>query len=222
MIHDLTPDLIDPMLLAEASVPSLHDVIGLEHGKVALMYDPTIRKPVRIKPDGIAAYDENAKRKFEDFVELLDGVFRPFRLSFLKAQVRVDDSIWPLDVMTPMSALQLFYLRAQTCADLTGEIVRVDLSLSRRAGAGRKVHASACCLVDEEAADDPAKAGALLEYQASVQALWSRLAKGVLGNWAADNGVTELRFSGEVLVDSRQAMVAIGQALPEMAGPHMQ
>ncbi len=215
MIHDHTPDLIDPMLLAEATVPSLHDVIGLEHGKVALMYDPTIRKPVRIKPVGVAAYDENAKRKFEDFVDTLDGVLRPFRLSFLKAQVRVDESIWPLDVMTPMSTLQLFYLRAQTCTDLIGETLRVDLSISRPAGTGQKVHATASCSVSEEAADDSAKAGALLEYQASVLALWSRMAKGVLGNWVADNGVAELRFSGEILVNPRQAMAAIGQLLPE-------
>jgi len=217
MFCDLIPDLLDPMLLAEATVPPLHQAIGLEQGTATLMYDPTIQRPIRIKPDGAAKCDEKRKQKFEDLVDTLDGVLTPFRLAFLRARVRADESIWPLEVMTTMSTMQLVYLRAQTCIDLVGEVIRVDLSISRPAGTGQKVHTSASCSVSEEAGDDCAKAGVFLEYQAAVQALWSRQAKGGLGHWCAENGVSELRFTGEILVDPRQAMTAIGQPLPEPA-----
>jgi hypothetical protein len=36
-----------------------------------------------------------------------------------------------------------------------------------------------------------------------------------LGHWVRDNGVREFRLAGEVLVDPRQAMAAIGQPIPE-------
>jgi hypothetical protein len=219
MIHDLTPDLIDPMLLAEATVPPLHEVIGLRHGEVTLTYDPTIHKPVRIKPDGVSAYDEAATRRVEDFVDTLGGVFTPFHVSFLKAHVRINESAWPLNVMTPMSTLQLFYLRAQTCIGLVGEVLRVDLSISRPPGVGGNMHATVNCSLNGEAVGDSVKEGALLEYRASVEALWSRMSKGTLGYWMADNGVTELRFSGAVLVNPRQAMAAIGQPVPGPIAP---
>src|SRR5690606_2518819 len=97
MFNDLTPDLIDPLLLAQASVPPLHTVIGLRKGEVTLTVDPSIRKPVRIKSEGFVAYEHTAQRKVEDLVDTLNRVFAPFEISFLKADVRVDDSIWPLD-----------------------------------------------------------------------------------------------------------------------------
>lgn len=211
MFHDLTPDLVDPMLLAETNLPSLHEVIGLKKGDVTLTVDPTIRKPIRIRSDGFSAYGHTAQRDVEDMVLTLNACFAPFSVGFLKANVRADHSIWPLDLMTSVSTLQLMYLRAQNCIELTGHVVMLDLSVTDADG---KLRPSVICAVQGFDGEDRVKLGAMAEYQAAVQALWSRLVQNSLGHWLRDNGVREFRLAGEFLIDPRQAMAAIGQPVP--------
>jgi hypothetical protein len=130
MFHPLIPDLVDPMLLAEANLPSLHQAVGLKSGSVTLTVDPTIRKPIRIKPDSFAAYNETGQRDVEDLILTLNACFAPFSIAFMKANIRPDESIWPIDLMTCTSSLQLMYLRAQHCNELIGHVVMLELSAS--------------------------------------------------------------------------------------------
>src|SRR3546814_6615991 len=107
MLQYLTPDLVDPMLLAETSPPSLYQAIGLKKGDVTLTVDPSLRKAIRIRSDGFAAYSHTAQRNVEDLVRTLNACFAPFSVEFLKANVRADASIWPLDLMNNVLTPQL-------------------------------------------------------------------------------------------------------------------
>lgn len=139
----------------------------------------------------------------------------PFSIEFLKANVRADESIWPIDLMTCVVNLQLMYMRAQHCIDLTGHSIMIELAVSLSGGADKKLRPSAICALIGEDGRDRVKLGTLGDYRAAVEALWSRLVQNSLGHWIRDNGITEFRLSGEILVDPRQAMAAIGQPVPE-------
>lgn len=121
--------------------------------------------------------------------------------------------------MTTVSTLQLMYLRAQNCIDLTGHVVMLELSVSLSADSNGKLRPSVICGLQGFDGRDREKLGALNEYQAAVQALWSRLVQNSLGHWLRDNGVREFRLAGEVLVDPREAMAAIGQPVPQPTAP---
>lgn len=219
MFNVLAPDLVDPMLLAETNLPSLHEAIGLKGGEITLTVDPTLRKAIRIKSEGFAAYGHTAKQDVEDLVLTFNACFAPFSVAFLKAHVRADGSIWPIDLMTTASTLQLMYLRAQNCIDLVGHTVMLELSVSRSSDAGGKLLPSVICALPGSDGRDRKKSGALAEYRAAVSPLWSRLAQNSLGHWVRENGVTEFRLAGEFPIDPRQAMAAIGQPVPAGTAP---
>jgi hypothetical protein len=217
MYNVLTPDLCDPLLLAESTVPPIHEVVGLQEGEIKVTYDPTLKRPVRIKPSDDAVFNaEDARRRVAEMVETLNDAGPPFSVSFMKAKVRRPSSQpYPLDLMMTVAGLQLFYLRAQSCIDLVGETIQVLVSLSMPSDGRGPVRAEVNCYL---AGDLPgAKEQALQEYHAAVQPFWARLAKTVLGYWALDNGVTEFRLTANILVDPREAMSAIGQPVEEPA-----
>src|SRR3546814_21172038 len=103
MFHDLTPDLVDPMLLAETSPPSLYQAIGLKKGDVTLTVDPSLGKAIRIRSDGFAAYSHPPQRNVEDLVRTLTACFAPFSVEFPKSNDRADASNRPWELLTTLS-----------------------------------------------------------------------------------------------------------------------
>lgn len=221
MFHDLTPDLTDPMLLAETTVPSIYEAAGLKRGELKVTYDVTLpQKQLRIKASDGAVYDTaTAKRRIAELIETLDDALPPFRVAFLKSHVRRPSvQPWPMDLMTTVAGLQLFYLRAQACNALFGQTIQVSVSISMPKYSGDKISAEVHCHLPGEGQAAPEETAALQEYAAAVQVFWNRLATTVVGHWAMDNGVSEFRLVADILVDPRQAMVAIGQPVDESAG----
>ena len=214
MFHPSTPDLCDPLLLSEVTVPALYEAAGLEKGELKITYDPTlIQRPLRIRPSDGAVFDkDSANRRVSELIEMIDDVSPPFQVSFLKAAVRRPDvQPWPLDAMTTASALQLFFLRAQACQALIGETLQVVASLSFPKDNGGKVRAVVDVYLPGEGRAPSAQTAEIHEYCGAVQAFWNRLASTVLGHWCRDNGVSELRLTAEILVDPKEAMAAIGK-----------
>lgn len=208
------------MLLAETTLPSLYEAASIERGEIKITYDMTLpNKPLRIKPGQGAVYDaDTAKRRLGDLIEQLDDALPPFRLAFLRADVRRPTvQPWPLDLMTAVSGLQLFYLRAQACNELLGETIQVVASISLPKVSGGKVRAQVDVYLPGEGKAPPEKTAALQEYCAAVQAFWNRLATTVIGHWCLDNGISELRLMADIRVDPREALAAIGKPLEEVA-----
>jgi len=206
------------MLLADVTVPALYKAAGLKRGELRITYDPTLHHgSLRIKAGEGAVYDtDGAKQRVTDLVEQINDALPPFRASFLKADVRRPKvEPWPLDLMTAVSGLQLFYLRAQACIDLIGETLEVVVSLSVPKNSGAELRAQVDCYLLGTGNATPAQLAALQEYGAAVRAFWNRLAQTVIGIWCLDNGITELRLMADIMVDPRQAMAAIGQPLEE-------
>lgn len=221
MFHHLTPDLPDPLLLAEATVPSIYEAAGLERGEIKITYDASLlRKPLRIKASEYAVYNtQDCKRRVGELIEQLDDAMPPFRVAFLKADVRRPTTQpWPLDLMTAVAGLQLFYLRAQSFNELIGQNLQVVASISLPKVSGGKVRAQVDVYLPGEGKAPPEQTAAIQEYCAAVQVFWNRLATTVIGHWAMDNGVTELRLIADIRVDPRQAMAAIGQPLGDTNG----
>jgi|GEM_PF-3191004 len=221
MFHDLTPDLCDPLLLAETTIPSLYEAAGLQRGELKVTYDETLpQKPLRIKPGYGAVYDtDTAKRRLGDLIEQLNDALPPFRVAFLKADVqRPKVQPWPLDLMTAVAGLQLFYLRAQSCNELIGQNLQVVASISLPKVSGGKVRAQVDVYLPGEGKAPREQTAAIQEYCAAVQVFWNRLATTVIGHWAMDNGVTELRLVADIRIDPREAMAAIGQPLGDTNG----
>lgn len=213
MYNDLTPDLADPFILADSTLPTLYEAAGLQRGELRVTYDPTLMNPIRIKPSDDAIFDgEHAKRRIADLVDTIEHAAAPFSLSFLKAQVRVP-SKQPcvFDLMTFVAGLQLFYLKIQAYTELFGEILQVAVSITMPGGSEQEPRATVDCCLTSGTLAGREKERAVKEYHAAVQPLWSRLARTVIKDWARDAGVTELRLSAELLVDPREAMSAIGQ-----------
>jgi hypothetical protein len=208
------------MLLADVTVPSLYKAAGLERGELRITYDPTLLQgALRIKAGQGAVYDaDGAKGRVSDLIEQINDALPPFRVSFLKADVRRPEiEPWPLDLMTAVSGLQLFYLRAQACNELFREVLHVVVSLTMPKISGGKVRAQVDCYLPGDGDATAVQTAALQEYCAAVQAFWNRLAATVIGHWSLDNGISELRLTADILVDPRQAMAAIGQPLEEAA-----
>src|SRR3546814_3712320 len=132
MIHALTPDLGDPLLLAEATLPALQEVLKIQRGKAKLTYDPTLKNSVRIRPTSGTTMDvEEARNRLSEMIETLSTAAAPFEVSFLKARVRhTSREPYPLDLMRTAAGLQLFFLRAQHHNALIGDTIEVDVSLS--------------------------------------------------------------------------------------------
>lgn len=218
MFHHLTPDLCDPMLLADVTVPALYKAAGLQRGELRITYDPTLHEgSLRIKAGEGAIYDtDGAKGRVTDLVEQINDALPPFRVAFLRADVRRPEiEPWPLDLMTTVAGLQLFYLRAQACNELFGEVLHVVVSLTMPKTSGGKVRAQVDCCLPGDGDATAVHTAALQEYCAAVQAFWNRLATTVIGHWSLDNGISELRLTAAILVDPRQAMAAIGQPIEE-------
>ena len=219
MIHTLTPDLGDPLLLAEATLPALQDVIKLHGGEAKLTYDPTLKKPVRIRPaPGTTLDAEEARNRLSDMIETLSTAAAPFRVSFLKARVRhASHEAYPLDLMRTAAGLQLFFLRAQHHNALIGDTIEVDVSLSVPQGDARDSRANVDCRLAGDKSADREKQQALEEYYAAVQAYWSRLCRTDLGCWALESGISEFRMTARVLIDPREALSAVGLSSPAAA-----
>src|SRR3546814_9738371 len=101
MIHALTPDLGDPLLLAEATLPALQEVLKLHRGEAKLTYDPTLKNSVRIRPaSGTTMHVEDARNRLSEMIETLSTAAAPLEVSFLKARVRhTSREPHPLDLM---------------------------------------------------------------------------------------------------------------------------
>lgn len=221
MFFDFALDLVKPEALAETHLPSLHQAVGLKNGEVTLTVDPTIRKPIRIKSDGSAVYSPTALRDVEDLMLTLNEAFAPFSVEFLKAKVRMDDSVWPIDLVRCVSTLQMMYLRAQQCTDLLGQSILIELSVSHPAGSGNQPEPSVIFGRMGAAALESRNRG-YEHYCAAVRSLWSQLVKTSLSQWVRENGITEFRLAGEILVDPAVAMAATGEPLPQTAVAKLQ
>src|SRR3546814_7605497 len=89
MIHALTPDLGDPLLLAEATLPALQEVLKLHRGEAKLTYDPTLKNSVRIRPASGTTMDvEEDRNRLSEMLKTLSTAAAPFEDSFLQARVR--------------------------------------------------------------------------------------------------------------------------------------
>jgi hypothetical protein len=221
MFFDFALDLVKPETLAETHLPSLHQAVGLKNGEVTLTVDPTIRKPIRIKSDGSAVYSPTALRDVEDLMLTLNEAFAPFSVEFLKAKVRMDDSVWPIDLVRCVSTLQMMYLRAQQCTDLLGQSILIELSVSHPAGSGKQPEPSVIFGLMGAAAQEPMNRSSCEEYCRAVRSLWSMLVRTCLNQWIRENGVSEFRLAGEILVDPAVAMAAIGEPLPQTAASNL-
>lgn len=220
MIHPLTPDLCDPFSLAEVTVPALYKAAGLEKGELTISYDPTLNKrPLRLKPSNDAVFDkDSATRRVGELIEMIDDAAPPFRVGFLKAHVRRPTAEpWPLDLVNTVTALQLFFLSAQSCRELIGETLQVVASLSIPKGSVGKVCAVVDVYLPGEGKAPPQQTVAIHEYCAAIQTFWNRLASGIVGHWCKDNGISELRLNADILVDPKQAKIAVG-GLVDSAG----
>src|SRR3546814_17896754 len=62
MIHALTPDLGDRLLLAEATLPALQEVLEFDRGEAKLTYDPTLTNQIRIRPASGTTFDTEGDR----------------------------------------------------------------------------------------------------------------------------------------------------------------
>src|SRR3546814_3067038 len=89
MIHALTPDLGDPLLLAEATLPALQEVLEFDRGEAKLTYDPTLKNPIRIRPASVTTFDtEAARNRLADMIETIITSEAPFQVSFMTARIR--------------------------------------------------------------------------------------------------------------------------------------
>src|SRR3546814_13102580 len=115
MIHALTPDLGDPLLLAEATLPALQEVLKLHRGEAKLTYDPTLKNSVRIRPASGTTMDvEEARNSLSEMIETLSTAEAPFEVSFLNARVRhTSREPSPLDLLRTADGLPLFFLLSQ-------------------------------------------------------------------------------------------------------------
>jgi hypothetical protein len=219
MIHALTPDLRDPLLLAEASLPALQEVLKLHRGEVKLTYDPTLKEPIRIRPIlGTMLDTVEARNGLMDMIGTLNSASAPFHVSFLKAHVREQGrEPYPLDLIRVAAGLQLFLLRAQHHSELIGDTIEVDISLSLPKDEAKDVRAYVDCRLAGGESADRGKQQALEQYDAAVQAYWSRLCRTDLGCWAIESGISEFRMTARVLVDPREALSAIGLSRPAVA-----
>ncbi len=219
MIHTLTPDLGNPLLLSEATLPALQEVLKLHRGEAKLTYDPTLKNPVRIRPASGTTLDaEEARVRLSDMIETLSTAAAPFRVSFLKARVSQSNrEPFPLDLMRVSAGLQLFFLCAQHHNELIGDTLEVDVSLSMPKGDAKDGRAYVDCRLAGDKSAEREKQQALEEYYAAVQAYWSRLCRTDLGCWALESGISEFRMTARVLVDPREALSAIGLSRPAVA-----
>src|SRR3546814_18086628 len=115
MIHALTPDLGDPLLLAEATLPALQEVLKLHRGEAKLTYDPTLKNSVRISPaSGTTMAVEEARNRLSEMIEPLTTAAAPFAVSFLQARVRhTSREPYRHDLIRPAAGPQLFFLPPQ-------------------------------------------------------------------------------------------------------------
>ena len=224
MLHPLTPDLCDPLLLAESTLPSFAEVVGLRKGTLKITYDPTIARPIRVRPSEGAIFDAcRAKSRVGDMIDILNDTAQPFSLSFLKARVHLAaEDAYQLDLMRFASSLQLFFLRAQACTDLFGDTIQVVVSFSMPSKDEVEPHVATICDLSGDGPPDPKKEEALKEYRAAVAPFWRRIGRTVVACWAQDNGISELRLTANILVDPREAMSAIGQPLKGVATQALQ
>src|SRR3546814_20304499 len=88
MIHALTPDLGDPLLLAEATLPALQEVLEFDRGEAKLTYDPTLKNLIRIRPASGTTFDtEGARNRLAVIIATLSTAGAPFQVSFFTARV---------------------------------------------------------------------------------------------------------------------------------------
>src|SRR3546814_15270396 len=94
MIHALTPDLGDPLLLAEATLPALQEVLEFDRGEAKLTYDPTLKNPIRIRPASGTTFDtEGARNRLADMIETLRTAGAPLPVACLKARGRTTSRV---------------------------------------------------------------------------------------------------------------------------------
>src|SRR3546814_422810 len=146
MIHALTPDLGDPLLLAEATLPALQEVLKLHRGEAKLTYDPTLKNSIRIRPASGTTMDvEEARNRLSEMIETLSTAAAPFEVSFLKARVRhTSREPYPLDLMRTAAGLQLFFLRAQHPNRIIGDKIRSEEHTSELQSLMRNSYAGFC------------------------------------------------------------------------------
>jgi hypothetical protein len=197
-IQDLNPgDLLS----------SLRDTIMPEDGTVSLTYDRTIRKPLRLRATDGTKLDDFTHTRAAAVLHTLSASMAPIDLQYLRARFSYGDpdgTSYALFQSAIQSIPRVFTWAANERRELDGIPLQVRAGLTRPTGA-----APGDFEADFQAGAQQADLAAGAQHQAlhtfakQGLTLWRSIVANVVGPWALDSGVTDMRFSGSITADGR-------------------
>jgi hypothetical protein len=188
------------------SVMPLADAVEPGDAPVQITYDVsepsafTLHNVYGCEPDPLVA--EIAAEVIDSASELL----RPFEISYLSGLLMNDESLdpVPLDGFRAICGAQMLYAYACEFPELEGAIIAAIPTFSLVSRAGVEANLEVCFHVTADAATmaDAVKAAAFQRYADWARKTWGKLVLSVIGPWAVDSGIEELRLRG-VFVPTR-------------------
>lgn len=202
-------------------IAPLHSSVPRDVGEIRLMYDATLRRPLRLRNGTGDKLAPEIHTEILDRLAEIDALLRPLSLHYLGARLENHVQSGPaLDGARVSQLPRVFYAYAAAVEALQG--IDLDLRAGVRVVPGRNTKGAMDASIDvragEAALSNPDVRTAVEDYSKWAAKTWARAVASTLGPWLLGSGVTELRLAGTIRPDrSRQLDVLAGR--PSDDGP---
>ena len=203
-----------PYVFNALSISSLADAAVPEDGTLELTYDRTITRPLHLRDENGQKLEGPAHDAAADIIQWVDELVHPFRITFIRASLENDEhvSLQDLDGFRTVCAMQLFYAHACDYALLEGVAldVRPSIRVVSKAETA-ELDVGFDVRVDADTMADDATQEALRQYCEWGAGTWATLVGELLGPWAVDGGIAEIRLQGTLVPDARYGLETLLQ-----------
>jgi len=205
-----------------AGLAPLHACLPPQAGAVRLMYDPSLKRPLRLRDaDGVKLPPETHTAAGAPLAAL-EAALQPLSLRYLGAVLDGRAGDGPVLDLARLGQLpRLLYAYAAAIEALQG----VEIALAPRLRTGpdsgdvRHVDARLTAEAGETARADPAVHEAVQAYADWAGRTWARCVASTLGPWVLGSGVAELRLAGTFRPERGRQLAVLAGAPVDPAPP---
>jgi len=199
------------------SVGPLHNCVPGEARDVMLMFDATLRRPLRLRDTAGVKLSLEHHSAAQARLAAVDALLSPLSVVYVLAKLQGEAQAGPaLDAARLTHLPRVLFAHAAAVDALQG--VALELRPSVRVvpgdGAARYVDAELRVCVGDATSADPDVSTAVKAYADWAAKAWAHAVGSTLAPWLLGSGVREIRLAGSIAPDRRQQLAVLAGRCP--------